>query len=194
MKTLCQTYSLSGSELTLSVTFPLNQESILLITDVDNNDILYNFADPTRGGVLVGNLMILNYVGLATGTTRLQIYLDDGNAPASEAGLQSITNLSTDTNALLNSLSEALNVLQRIAKNLESLQVVDANQRQRVTVDSIAGSLTLGTVTTVSTVTAVSGVGSVTSLNQLGGVPTIFLQTDVARQAFATGIRRNLTF
>lgn len=195
MKTLCQNYNLNGSDLELIVTFPFwNLESILLVTDVENNDILYNFADPTRGGTLVGTTLTLDYVGAATGSTRLQIWLDDGEAPASAGGLQAVADLTAASNASLVALNEALNVLQRIAKNMESLLVVDANQRQRVTVDAISGSLTLGAVTTVNTVNTLTAVGAVASLNQLGGVPTIFLQTDTARQAFATGIRQNLTF
>jgi hypothetical protein len=62
---------------------------------------------------------------------------------------------------------------------------------------------TLPTVTTVGTVTTVTGVSSVTacgtvtnvtSLNGLNGVDPKQMLTDVARTAYATGIRSNLTW
>lgn len=150
-------------------------EGMLLVTNLASNQIIYNFADPAKGGTMVGNVLQLDFdTGSMAPTDPLQIFYDDGAVPAQ--------------NDTLDALVAAINVLQRIAKNLESLQIVDSAQRQRVTVDAMSGGLTLGTVTSVSTVNTVS------SLNQLGGVSTNFLLTDIARQAFATGIRQNLSF
>jgi hypothetical protein len=177
MKKLVTNYSFNAAtgEVTLPDLANPQIEGVLLITNLANNEIIYNFADPAKGGSMGGNVLGLGFdTSSMQSSDPLQIFYDDGSSPAQ--------------NDTLEALAAAINVLQRIAKNLESLQVVDGAQRQRVTVDSIAGGLTLGTVATVNNVNAVA------SVNQLGGVPTTFLLTDIARQAFATGIRRNLTF
>jgi len=85
---------------------------------------------------------------------------------------------------------ESIVLLRRIAKILENQQAVDPQQRQRVTVDNISASLTLGTVTTVTTVTTVSTVTNMAGLfswNQQ-------ILSDPARTAYKTGIRQQLTF
>lgn len=103
-------------------------------------------------------------------------------------------NPATDDSAML---------LRRLVKQSDSLAVVDSAQRQKVTIDSISGSLTLGTITTVSTVTAVTTVSTVatvstltsaTNLVALGGVDGRYLYIDTARNASANGVRNNLVF
>ena len=84
--------------------------------------------------------------------------------------------------------------LRRIVKLMESQAVVDAGQRQRVTIDAITGSLTLGTVTAVTGITNALPAGT----NILGSV-LIDGQgrqqfTEIARTAYNTGIRINLAF
>lgn len=76
---------------------------------------------------------------------------------------------------------ESLALLRRIVKLLESNAVVDAQNRQRMTVDAITGSLTLSTVSTVSNIAAVGGQGH-----------QMFV--DVARNAYANGIRSKLNW
>lgn len=41
--------------------FNANLERLLLITDVTNNTIIYQFNDPTLGGTLVNNVLTLTY-------------------------------------------------------------------------------------------------------------------------------------
>lgn len=76
---------------------------------------------------------------------------------------------------------ESLILLRRIVKLLESNAVVDSANRQRMVVESLP---TLGTVTTVSTV---SNIGTVAGhgLQQF---------VDIARNAYANGIRSKLNF
>jgi hypothetical protein len=83
-----------------------------------------------------------------------------------------------------------LAMLSRIVKLLESNAVVDQQQRQRVTLDSIAGSLTLGTV---STVTNVGTINSVTNLANTAGMDRE-QYINIAKQTYATAIRPRLTF
>jgi hypothetical protein len=88
-----------------------------------------------------------------------------------------------------------------MVKIMESQATVDSGNRQRITLDSlgtgtaitttvpISGAVTItsGTVTTVSTVTNVSAVGTIAGQNQQ-------MYQDVARNAYANGIRQNLIF
>jgi len=83
-----------------------------------------------------------------------------------------------------------LALLGRIVKLLESNAVVDQQQRQRVTLDAISGSLTLGTVTTINAVTTV---GTVSAQTALAGMDRE-MYINVAKQTYATAIRPRLTF
>jgi hypothetical protein len=81
-------------------------------------------------------------------------------------------------------------LLRRIVKLLETQSAVDPQQRQRITLDSIASGLTLGTITTVTTVSTVSAVTNIAGLfswNQQ-------ILSDPARTSYNTGIRSQLTF
>jgi hypothetical protein len=82
---------------------------------------------------------------------------------------------------------ESLILLRRIVKLLESNAVVDAANRQRVIVEgtaTVAGTVNVGTVTTV---TAVSNVAAVAGYAQQQYI-------DIARNAYANGIRSKLNF
>ena len=115
------------------------------------------------------------------------------------------TGLSTDQRE-----DELLALLRRMVKLLESNAVVDGQNRQRLTIDSIPAGVTLPTVTTVGTVSTITAgtittVGAVTGItnalpagaNVIGGISTIasvdhhqFI--DIARTAFNTGLRAKL--
>lgn len=86
-------------------------------------------------------------------------------------------------------------MLSRIVKLLESNAVVDAAQRQRVTVDSITGALTLATVTTVGTVSTITA-GTLTAVNNVVANAGMDREQyiNVARNAYANSIRSQLTF
>jgi hypothetical protein len=119
---------------------------------------------------------------------------------ASSGGASSVTIKDTTDTVVNPATDDSAMLLRRLVKQVDSLAVVDSAQRQKVTLDSITGSLTLstvttvGTVTTVSTVTAVTTVTTVTSLTALGGVDGRYLYIDTARNASANGIRSNLVF
>ena len=94
--------------------------------------------------------------------------------------------------------NDLLAQMQRLTKIAESLQVVDSAQRQRITIDSIAASLTLGTVTTVGSVTSlgtlttVSTVTSVTNIASNAGMDRE-QYINIAKQTYANSIRSRLT-
>lgn len=91
------------------------------------------------------------------------------------------------------SIDDNIILLRRIVKILESQAAVDPQQRQRITLDAIAGSLTLGTVSTVTGVTTVSTVTSVSNIAAINGWNQQMF-ADPARTAYSTGIRTQLTF
>jgi hypothetical protein len=41
--------------------YPASLDSMLLVTNVTSNTIIYNFADNSLGGVVLGNVLTLNY-------------------------------------------------------------------------------------------------------------------------------------
>lgn len=146
MKVLVTNYSIVSSALTINAGFNFNLENILLVTDVDNNDILYNFADPSKGGTLVGKVLSLDYAGSTNVSTRLQIWIDDGKPPASDASVQALL-------AVAARLDSLMTLLQR---SIFGLSLPDAAGRVRMTQDSgatFATTISSGTVTTVSGVT-----------------------------------------
>ena len=139
MKILIPTYTFNAAA--QKITFPgyttLSLASFLIITDTTANKIIYNFADPTAGGTISGNVLTLTYntVGLSN-TDQLLIYYDDGTVQARDATLQLMENQN--------------DLLRRMVKLLESSGTVDSSNRQRVSIDA-----SVATVTTSTTVTAV---------------------------------------
>jgi hypothetical protein len=93
-------------------------------------------------------------------------------------------------------------LLMRVVKLLESNAVVDQQQRQRITLDAIAGALTLATVTnvtnlgTLTTVTGVTTVNTVTALNNVVANAGMDREQyiNVSRQTAALTQRPNLIF
>ena len=85
MKTLTTTYALTASPVgKVQITnYPnITLDQILLITNVTRNTIIYNFADPTKGGYLTGNVLTLSASTVSMlSSDRLQIFIDDLTAP-----------------------------------------------------------------------------------------------------------------
>jgi len=90
MKILVKNYIFSPNIANLgTVTFTdyssLTLNQILLITNTSRNTIIYNFADPTAGGNLTGNVLSLsaNTSTMSSGDF-LQIFIDDFDLPADQ--------------------------------------------------------------------------------------------------------------
>jgi hypothetical protein len=83
-----------------------------------------------------------------------------------------------------------LAMLSRMVKLLESNAIVDQQQRQRITLDAIAASLTLAAVTTVTTV------GTVTSVTNMAANAGMDREQyiNIAKQTYAMSIRSRLEF
>jgi hypothetical protein len=180
MKVLFQDYTFNASAktITFNTTDTVRLENVLLITNVTDNIIIYNFADPTLGGTISNNVLTLTYnTTTMSNTDSLQIYLDLYGTPATEE--------------TLNILKDQNDLLRRIIQVVNPITTQDSAQRQRVVVDAAP------TTTVTGTVTSNIGTGTlaaVTTVNQFAGVDVRFQFTDAARLTYAQGIRRNLQF
>ena len=163
MKVLFQDYTFNASAktVTFNVTETVTLNRILLITNVSTNAIIYNFANPLQGGVIANNVLTLDFDTTSmSNSDSLQIFLDLYGSPSTET-----TSVSTN---------ESIKLLRRLVKIAEPLAVQDSSQRQKVVVEGISGTTTIGNVSTLSNVDA------------------RFQFVDAARTAYATGIRAKI--
>lgn len=185
MKIKLDNYTFNPAAKTVTFTdyTALNLSDVILITNVTDGTIIFNFASPNLVGSVDTNVLTLNYDTTSMSSTdKLAIYLDDSYTPASD---------------------EAIALLRRMVKLLEPLAVQDSSQRQRVTVENSTITVAQGSAAnlnaTVAQATAanlnanVGTVGSVTNIAGLGGVDPRFQFIDQARNAYANGIRSNIT-
>lgn len=95
-----------------------------------------------------------------------------------------------------NQTDDLLRMLSRIVKLLESNSIVDQQQRQRLTLDSITAGVTLPTVTGVTTVTTLTTCSTVTSVTNIAANAGMDREQyiNIARTAYNTGIRTQLQF
>jgi hypothetical protein len=79
MKTRITTYTFDASAKTITFASSLDIEGFMLITNVVDNVIIYNFAEPTLGGTFATNTLTLTYdTTLMSDTDELMIIYEDG--------------------------------------------------------------------------------------------------------------------
>lgn len=173
MKVLFQDYTFdtANNQIIFNTTDTITLEQVLVITNVTENVIIYNFADPNKGGSINNNELSLVYdVSGMSHFSNLQIFLEIPMNPSTE-----------ETAVLLN---ESVVLLRRLIQLLIPIATQDSQQRQRVTVESMTG----------ATLATVSSVSSVANIIAFGGVDPRYQFIDQARNAYANGIRQNLTY
>jgi hypothetical protein len=82
MKILVENYTFDASarKITFTDYNPIIIERVLLITNVVDNVIIYNFADVTKGGTAATNVLTLNYdTSTMADSDELQIFYDDAD-------------------------------------------------------------------------------------------------------------------
>jgi hypothetical protein len=168
MKTLITNYTFNAASKT--VTFlgysRILLDSILIITNVASNTIIYNFAGTGKGGTVSGNVLTLDFdTSAMSNSDPLQIYYED--AAIVPATVQEQQN----TEDLLYLLSVQGNALGKLAEMVDGANIRAALQASAAVIGGVtqSGSWTLTTVTTVSTVTTCS---TLTNQTQNGGQPT----------------------
>lgn len=125
MKTLVTNYTFSATAKQVTLTdYPsIKLDQILLITNVTDNIIIYNFADPTAGGTLAGNVLTLGYdTTTMSNSDRLQIFIDDYVIPSTEASLTAVNFNLTTFNRQLS--SQVLTINQNVSATNTRLQTL----------------------------------------------------------------------
>jgi hypothetical protein len=133
MKVLFQDYTFNAAtkQITFNTTDVVSLNQVLVITNVTDNVIIYNFADPAKGGAIANNVLTLTFDTTAmSNADSLQIFLDLYGTP------------STDDSVVL---------LRRLIQLLTPIAVQDAQQRQRITIDAMSGGMTLSNLGTLNT-------------------------------------------
>lgn len=128
MKRLIENYTFNAATKQIIIIDSENipQEKLLLITNMTDGIIIYNFADNASRGVIQNNIITLNYDTTSmSDTDKLQIWVED-------------------TSPLLVTLSNFLNIIRHA---VGKLSFDTSNQLRTATTGS------LSTVSTVSTVT-----------------------------------------
>lgn len=168
MKILINSYSFDASART--ITFldysSIFLDSVLLITNVTDNVIIYNFAGSGKGGTVSGNVLTLAFdTTTMADTDSLQIYYDD------EAIAPVTAKQQEEMRDMLYLLSQQGQMIGKIAEMVDGANIRAALQASAAVIGAVtqSGSWTLTTVTTVSTVTTCS---TLTNQAQNGGQPT----------------------
>lgn len=148
MKKLITNYTFNAGAQTVTFTdyTTISLESVLLITNVTDNLVVYNFADVGYGGSVTGNVLTLAYntTGMSN-TDDLQIFYDDTDVQPSNVELQTT----------LNSLTETLQELTARLAVLASMANAGAPALRTIPIASVStavtGSVTVGTLTNFGT-------------------------------------------
>lgn len=150
MKKLITNYTFNATAQTVTFTdyTTIRLESVLLITNVTDNVIVYNFADLGFGGSVTDNILTLAYntTGMDD-TDSLQIFYDDNDVQPANTELQTTLNSLTGT---LQELTARLEVLAGMANS---------------------GQPALRVIPIASVSTAVTGSVVVSSMTNIGAVP-----------------------
>jgi len=111
---------------------------------------------------------------------KVYLFYDTSSHSATDK-LQIVYNSSAALKTADTDTQEMIKLLSRLVKIAENQQSTDSAQRQRITLDAITGSLTLGTVTTLSNATAIAGMDREQYIN-------------IARHTYANSLRNKLFF
>jgi len=137
------TFNAASKQITFNTSEVLTLERLLLITNVTDNLIIYNFADPNYGGTITNNVLTLTYnTTIMSDSDRLQIFIENQYTPAS--------------NETLEYLSDQTALLGRMVKLLEPLSRQDSAGRQQVDVGNASATVTTRLDTSINGPSGVS--------------------------------------
>ena len=128
----------------------INLDGLLLITNVTDNILMYNFADSSNHASVSGNIISLSYNTTAmSDTDEIQIFYDDGTGyPLTSSELREEP-----------VLIEVASILKQLMMAIRHPIALDrALNRLRATAVIESGSITLSGTNTVATVTNMSNV------------------------------------
>jgi hypothetical protein len=165
MKTKISNYTFDKTAKTVTFTdyTTIYLDGILLITNTTNNTIIYNFADSTKGGTVLTNVLTLIYnTNSMNDSDKLLIYYDD--PIKNQATNESLTVLQT----LVASTNELIALNRRIVKLLEVSGTADVRNRQMVTIGAVQTSQASSTPTECAATVPVSGTVTATLSGNAG--------------------------
>jgi len=114
------TFNAAAKQITFNTSETITLPQLLLITNVTDNLIVYNFADPNYGGTITNNILTLTYnTSLMSDSDSLQIFLENQYTPASQETLQYLS----DQTALLGRMVKLLEPISR--QNVNGMQQID---------------------------------------------------------------------
>ncbi len=152
MKLQIQNYTFNKTAKTVTFTdyTTIRLDSVLLITNVTDNLIVYSFADPLLGGTVTNNVLTLTYdTSAMDDTDKLQIFYDDGDVQPANSELQTTLNSLTET---LQELTARLTVLASMANaGQPALRVIP------VGTTAVSGSVTVASTSITNFGTGVPG-------------------------------------
>lgn len=120
------TFNAAAKQITFNTSEAISLQQLLIITNVTDNLIIYNFADPNYGGSITNNVLTLTYnTSLMSDSDSLQIFLENQYTPASQETLQY--------------LSDQTALLGRVVKLLEPSSRQDTAGRQSVDIGGSSG-------------------------------------------------------
>lgn len=143
------TFNKTAKTVTFNDYTTIRLDSLLLITNVTDNIIIYNFASPTLGGTVTDNTVTLTYdTSSMDDSDKLQIFYDTEDTPATSAELVNLSEL-IET---LNELSTRLTVLAGMANS--------GQPALRVAPISSVSTAVTGTVTATVANASIASIGS----------------------------------
>jgi len=181
MKRLITTYTFNAVGQT--ITFPgyttMELKRFLIITNVVSNVIIYNFADPVRGGFVAGNVLTLDYSTVAMNNAdELQIFYEE------DAGSSTLA-VSTDYGEKIRAVpakTDRISFAKVIANGVDSEWGVLRATGTGMAVNQTAGNLVITTGTTINSETIIRSNSS-----YIGGVrlrSKIILSQRIVNQSF----------
>lgn len=148
-------FNASAKTVTFSDYTTIELEGVLLITNLADNLIVYNFANPLLGGTVSGNILTLTYnTSSMDNADKLQIFYDDVDVQPATTELQTTLYSLTET---LQELTSRLNVIA-------SMSNAGAPALRVIPIASVSTAVT-------GTVTATVASTEITNVTNLGGVP-----------------------
>jgi hypothetical protein len=161
----------------------IDLSGIMMIVNVTANKIIYSYINPSLGGTVAGNVLTLKCLtSTMTDADELHILYEDG---IQEPTIKEIT-------AAFN--EDALWILRRIAKILESNTVVDTSSRQRIIIDNHPANSYPAWGTVPTTGPPLVPANNYFQPTWAGPIDPRWTNVENARLAYNSGIRNQLKF
>ena len=176
-------FDASNKQITFTDYSSIDLDGVLLITNVTDNIIIYNFAAPGFGGTVIGNVLTLDYDTTSmSDSDNIQLFYDD----------------SIDINSLITMLQTQISndndMHRQLLQLLKPLGItVSGTGRLQLDINNVVGG-TIGTVTNITNLPTLANVTTVGTVSNIGGLNGFDLQYNMAHMSYADSLRNKLTF